>query len=126
MVIFVIIVCVVAYIARSRLIRKELSKGPNKILLLPEDLDFVGAATSKVTIDTTKSNLSLKSGEERIAQQKTVKIAKYKGDIVIVKFLKIPNFQIKNSTMKDLRMVRELFIRRDLANFFLLAERFEA
>lgn len=85
--------------------RKELSKGPNKILLLPEDLDFVGTASSKITIDTAKSNISLKSGEERIANQKTVKIAKYKGDVVIVKFLKIPNFQIKNSTMKDLRMV---------------------
>lgn len=45
-VIFVIIICIFAYIARSRLMRKELSKGPNKILVLPEDLDFVNANAS--------------------------------------------------------------------------------
>lgn len=46
MIIFTVLVCIVAYIARSRLMRKELSKGPNKILLLPEDLDFVGTTSS--------------------------------------------------------------------------------
>lgn len=46
MVIFVVLVCILAYIARSRLMRKELSKGPNKILLLPEDLEFVTATSS--------------------------------------------------------------------------------
>ena len=36
---------------------------------------------------------------------RVIRTAKYKGDVVYVKFLKIPNFQIKNSTMRELRSV---------------------
>jgi hypothetical protein len=60
-----------------------------------------------------KSHASMKSddegGPQQNKQEKAFRIAKYKGDIVIVKFLKIPNFQIKNSTIRELRKVNRFF-----------------
>ncbi len=36
------------YEFRSRIIKKELAKGPNRILLLPEDLEFIQTANSNM------------------------------------------------------------------------------
>jgi len=52
--------------------------------------------------DDHKLIVSVKSDDQHARLTKT---AKYKGDVVYVKFLKIPNFQIKNSTMRELRTV---------------------
>ena len=111
LVVLAIVIMIAAYIVRSRLMRKELSSGPNKILLLPEDLEFTNAysstAFSKPNIN--KSAASVRSGDNpNQTHVKQIKIAKYKGDIVVVKFLKIPNFQIKNSTIRELRKLRDL------------------
>ena len=46
LIILLVIIIVIAYILRSRLMRKELSLGPNKILLLPDDLEFIDASSS--------------------------------------------------------------------------------
>jgi hypothetical protein len=63
-----------------------------------------------MNVDPDKSMTSVKSDDHedqanKNSANKSIKIAKYKGDIVVVKFLKIPNFQIKNSTIRELRKV---------------------
>lgn len=53
--------------------------------------------------------MSVQSADEpKTSDKDAIKIAKYKGDVVVVKFLKIPNFQIKNSTIRELKKLREL------------------
>jgi hypothetical protein len=78
-VIFAVLVCILAYIARSRLMRKELSKGPNKILLLPEDLDFVSATSStlmsRVNYFYKNKNLINKNRDKRKKVSKSEKCA---------------------------------------------------
>ncbi len=39
--------------------------------------------------------------------QRRPRIAKYKGDICIIKYLKIKNFNLRNNVMRELKTVRQ-------------------
>jgi hypothetical protein len=85
LIILVVIAFIIAYAIRSRLMRKELSTGPNKILLLPDDLEFTDAHSSTMLSNpaANRSQVSVKSDDHadqvnKNAENKSIKIAKYK------------------------------------------------
>jgi hypothetical protein len=43
---FAVAIGIFAYFIRNRIVRKEMTLGPNKILLLPDDLIFVAPKSS--------------------------------------------------------------------------------
>ena len=75
------------YLFRGQRAKKQMSKGPNKIILLPDDLMFVmpkgSIFTSKVNLKNEpheRSNMSLRS--EEIAAGKT---ARYNVSLELIK-----------------------------------------
>jgi len=71
-----------------------------------------------VTVDPSKTQTGSNSPPKKIAKYKVIQLRFFcksifclkvfffeKGDIVVAKSLKIPNFQVKNSTMRELRTV---------------------
>ncbi|CAF1248529.1 unnamed protein product [Rotaria sordida] len=107
------------FVIRARRARKQMSKGPNKIILLPDDLMFVmpkgSIFTSKINLRNEiheRSNLSLRSGE--IHSGKT---ARYNGDLVEVKQLHIGPLSLRTKVMRELRQLKDL--RHENLNTFL-------
>ena len=70
---------------------------------MSSDIKNDADAATMADNDDQKSTASNKSDDQHMTR--VIRTAKYKGDVVYVKFLKIPNFQIKNSTMRELRSV---------------------
>ncbi|CAF2023545.1 unnamed protein product [Rotaria magnacalcarata] len=107
------------FIIRNQRNRKQLSKGPNKIILLPDDLMFVmpkgSIFTSKVNLKNEaheRSNMSIRS--EEIQAGKT---ARYNGDLVEVKKLHIGPLSIRTKVMRELRQLKDL--RHENVNTFI-------
>ncbi|CAF1256193.1 unnamed protein product [Rotaria sordida] len=107
------------FIVRNQRNRKQFSKGPNKIILLPDDLMFVmpkgSIFTSKVNLKNEpheRSNVSIRS--EEIQAGKT---ARYNGDLVEVKKLHIGPLSLRTKVMRELRQLKDL--RHENVNTFL-------
>ncbi|CAF4795042.1 unnamed protein product [Rotaria sp. Silwood1] len=107
------------FIVRNQRNRKQLSKGPNKIILLPDDLMFVmpkgSIFTSKVNLKNEpheRSNVSIRS--EEIQAGKT---ARYNGDLVEVKKLHIGPLSLRTKVMRELRQLKDL--RHENVNTFI-------
>ena len=97
------------------MMQKELSKGPNKIILKAEDLEFdmnsMPILNSRTTLRESDCNTEVEPEESLISDELTKpRVAKYKGDICIIKYLRIKNFSLKNSTMRELKNVRNICI----------------
>ncbi|CAF0809266.1 unnamed protein product [Adineta steineri] len=110
----VAIACAAALVAffviRSQRARQQMSKGPNKIMLLPEDLMFVmpkgSIFTSKVNLRNEpheRSNVSLRSEEFQAG-----KTARFNGDLVEVKKLHIGPLSLRTKVMRELRQLKDL------------------
>ncbi|CAF1252073.1 unnamed protein product [Adineta ricciae] len=119
----VVIACVAALIAffvvRNQRNRKQMSRGPNKIILLPDDLMFVmpkgSIFTSKINLKNEaheRSNVSIRS--EEIQAGKT---ARYNGDLVEVKKLHIGPLSLRTKVMRELRLLKDL--RHENVNTFI-------
>ncbi|CAF3681686.1 unnamed protein product [Rotaria sp. Silwood1] len=112
-------VLIAFFVMRARRARKQMSKGPNKIILLPDDLMFVmpkgSIFTSKVNLRNEvheRSNLSIRSEEFRAG-----KTARYNGDLVEVKQLHIGPLSLRTKVMRELRQLKDL--RHENLNTFL-------
>ncbi|CAF2857562.1 unnamed protein product [Rotaria sp. Silwood2] len=119
----VVLICTAGLIAffviRNQRNRKQLSKGPNKIILLPDDIMFVmpkgSIFTSKVNLKNEaheRSNASIRS--EEIQAGKT---ARYNGDLVEVKKLHIGPLSLRTKVMRELRQLKDL--RHENVNTFI-------
>ncbi|CAF1149237.1 unnamed protein product [Adineta ricciae] len=113
------IALVVFFVMRAQRARQQMSKGPNKIVLLPEDLMFVmpkgSIFTSKVNLRNEpheRSNVSLRSGDIQAG-----KTARYNGDLVEVKQLHIGPLSLRTKVMKELRLLKDL--RHENVNTFI-------
>ncbi|CAF4436647.1 unnamed protein product, partial [Rotaria sp. Silwood2] len=112
-------VLIAFFVIRARRARKQMSKGPNKIILLPDDLMFVmpkgSIFTSKVNLRNEaheRSNLSMRSDDLRAG-----KTARYNGDLVEVKQLHIGPLSLRTKVMRELRQLKDL--RHENLNTFL-------
>ncbi|XP_041348561.1 LOW QUALITY PROTEIN: retinal guanylyl cyclase 2-like [Gigantopelta aegis] len=102
---------------RRHVVKKEMTRGPNKILLQPTDLTFLlkkdigKGSRSGVILDKpdilrgSEPNKSLPSLHDL---SDYTEIARYNGDLVHVKELKIKGFEIKSKTMTQIRTLRDL------------------
>lgn len=94
--------------------KKELSKGSNKIILYTEDMDF---QTESCPVLDSRSRVSLRNQDRMMEISRNgdssnstsinsrPRCAKYKGDICVIKYLGIKNFSLKNSVMRELKTV---------------------
>lgn len=91
--------------------RMELSKGPNKIILNTEDLDFQMDSTpvlqSKLCLRERDMDIESSVHDDSLNSfmNDAPRIAKYKGDICIIKYLRIKSFNLKNNSMRELKSV---------------------
>ncbi|UJR31984.1 hypothetical protein I4U23_019457 [Adineta vaga] len=119
----VVIACIAALIAffvvRNQRNRKQMSRGPNKIILLPDDIMFVmpkgSIFTSKVNLKNEpheRSNASIRSDEIQAG-----KTARYNGDLVEVKKLHIGPLSLRTKVMRELRALKDL--RHENVNTFI-------
>ncbi|CAF2069702.1 unnamed protein product [Rotaria magnacalcarata] len=113
------ILLIAFFIIRSRRARTQMSKGPNKIILLPDDLMFVmpkgSIFTSKVNLKNEvheRSNLSMRSDDHRAG-----KTARFNGDLVEVKQLHIGPLSLRTKVMRELRQLKDL--RHENVNTFI-------
>ncbi|KAL7668412.1 hypothetical protein ACOME3_009114 [Neoechinorhynchus agilis] len=112
------IVCVGIYVIRNNFHRRQMIHGPNRILLLPEDLIFVREKKSIFSNDEKSLKRSFSRGSDicsvgslrtlRSTLPKSGKRATFNGDNVWVKRLKVPNFTLKGKIIKEFRIFRDL------------------
>lgn len=94
---------IVVYSVRNHFAKKQLAAGPNKMFLLPDDIQYL--SNKSRTQFSEKSTQSLKSDTDNITSKMA---AKFKDEIVFVKLINIPHFQLNGRTMRDLKTMREL------------------
>ncbi|XP_076453492.1 retinal guanylyl cyclase 1-like [Babylonia areolata] len=117
-----LIVTVVVFFVKHYWAKNELTKGPNKIILSPDDLVFLlkkdmgkGSKLLKSRSNLLESRPDLLRGSD--AHRSTGSInelsdftqtARYNGDLVHVKELKVKNFEMKSKTYTFVRMLRDI------------------
>ena len=88
-----------------------MSKGSNKIILQTDDLDFhmesCPVLQSRSCLRERDMDIEDTLHDDSVYSfaQDRPRIAKYKGDICIIKYLKIKNFSLRNNVMREFKTV---------------------
>ncbi|CAF0863567.1 unnamed protein product [Brachionus calyciflorus] len=92
-----IFISLIVYAVRGRLLRKEISKGPNKMIFSEKDFEQVNIL---MKTDAFTQGIHSKNFTERIV--------KIKDKLVALKKLKFSDFQVKDSTLREFKTLREM------------------
>ncbi|XP_046379900.2 retinal guanylyl cyclase 2-like [Haliotis rufescens] len=115
----IILVIIIVMVFRRYWARKELTKGPHKLLLNSTDLTFLlkkdkgkGSRMMKSTMfdkpDLVKASEPNRSTVSINELSDYTETARYNGDLVHVKDLRIKGFEVKNKIMTHVRSLRDM------------------